>query len=67
MIQKNAVAGDLVAPLLHLVQQIFLLLIQEQSQSYSGGVRGVAAFHTVVLYDVLRLVFLADGDGPFVT
>ena len=30
-------------------------------------VRSVAAFHTKELYHVLRIVFLADGDDPFLT
>ena len=72
----NAVAGDwcgvyhgssdhLGAPLLLLVQELLLQMVQIQFQPYSEGVRGVAAFYTVALYHVLRVVFLADGDGPF--
>ena len=68
---EDVVAGDLcevyhhssnrlVAPLLF-VQQILLRLVQGQFRTYSGGVRGVAAFHTVALYDALRIVFLANG------
>ena len=30
-------------------------------------VRSVAAFHTKGLYHVLRIVFLTDDDGPFLT
>ena len=58
-------SDPLVAPLLLLVQQLFLRLIQEHFRPYV--VDGAAAFHTVVLYHVLHIVFLADGDGPFLT
>ena len=54
---EDAVAGDLIAKL--------LLLVQGQFQPYSGGVRGVAASHAVVLYHVLRVVFLLMGIVPF--
>ena len=41
-------------------------LIQGQFRPYSGIVRGVAAFLTVVApHHVLRVIVLADGDGPF--
>ena len=36
-------------------------------RTYSDGVRWVAAIHTVALYHVLRVVFLAEGDGSFLT
>ena len=75
---KDIAAGDLcemhdgssdclVAPLLLLVQQLLLRLVQGQFRLYSGGVRGVEAFYTVALYHVLRAVFLADSDGLFLT
>ena len=54
---EDAVAGDLIAKL--------LLLVHGQLQPYSGGVRGVAAFHAVVLYHVLRVVFLLMVIVPF--
>ena len=57
--------GRLVAPLLYLVQHFHIRLVQGQFQPYSGGVRGVEVFHIVALYDVLQIVFLADGDGSF--
>ena len=60
-------SGHLVATLLLLVQPLLLWLIQVQFRPYSGGLRGAAAFHTVALYEVLCVVFLADGDGPFLT
>ena len=59
--------GRLVTTLLHFLQRFLLRLVQGTFQPYSGGVREVAAFHTVALYHVLRIVFLADGDGPFLT
>ena len=73
---EDVVAGDLcevyhhssdrlVAPLLFLVQQILLRLVQGQFRTYSGGVGRVAAFYTVVLYEVLRIVFLTNGDDLF--
>ena len=55
---ENAVEGDLVAPLL-------LRLVQEQFRLHSGDVRGVAAFLNVVLYHVICVVFLANGDVLF--
>ena len=60
-------SDHLVAPLLHLVQSRFLLSVQGWFQLYSGVVRGVAAFHTKGLYHVLRIAFLVDGDGLFLT
>ena len=41
--------------------------VQGQFRPYSRGIHGVAAVNTVALYHVLRVVFLADGDGPFLT
>ena len=75
---EDAIAGDLcevhhgssdclVAPLLLLVQQRLLRLVQGQFRDYSGSTRKVAAFHTVALYLVVRLIFLAEGDGPLLT
>ena len=71
---EDAVAGDLcevhhgssdplVAPLLLLVQQLLLRLVQGQFRLYSEDVRGVTAFHTIALYHVLCVVFLVDGEG----
>ena len=54
---EDAVAGDLIAKLLSLVQGQFL--------PYSGKLRGVAAFHAVLLYHVLRVVFLLMAIVPF--
>ena len=56
---EDVVAGDLcevhhgssdhlVAPLLLLVQQPIFRLVKGKFQPYSGGVRGAAAFYTVV-------------------
>ena len=45
--------SDLLAPFLLLVQQHLLQLVQGQFQTYFGGVRRVAAFHTVAMYHVL--------------
>ena len=42
-------------------------MVQGKFYLYSGVVRSVAAFHTKGLYHVLRIAFLADGDGPFLT
>ena len=53
------------APLFHVVQQFLLQLVQGQFRPYFGGLREIEAFHTVALYHVLRIVFLADGDGLF--
>ena len=57
----------LVATLLLLVQHLLFQLVHGQFWPYSGGVRGVAAFHTVALHHVLRVVFMVNGDGPFIT
>ena len=62
---EDVVGGDLceahhgssdcpVAPFLLPVQQLLPRLVQEQFRPYSGGVRGVVAFHTVPLHYVLR-------------
>ena len=60
--------GDcLVAPILPFVQQLFLWLFKGQFRPHSGRVRGVVAFHTVVVYHVLCLVFMAHGNRPFLT
>ena len=75
---EDVVAGDLcevhhgssnhlVASLLLRVQQPLLRLVWGQFQPYFRGVRGVTAFHAVVLYHVLRVVFLVDGDSLFLT
>ena len=64
---EDTVAGYFVAPLLHLVQDFPLRLVQGQFQPYSGVVREVATFNTIGLYHVLRIAFLADVDGPFLT
>ena len=37
------------------------------SRTYSGGVRWIAAIHTVAMYRVLRVVVLAEGGGSFFT
>ena len=75
---EDTVAGDLckyiqgssnrlVDPLPHLVQQFLPRLVQGQFRPYSGVVRGVAVFDAVAPYRVVHVVFLADGDGPFLT
>ena len=75
---EDVVAGDLcelyhdscyhlVVPLLLLVHQLILWLVQGQFRPYFGGVGEVVAFHTVALYHILPLIFLADGDGTFLT
>ena len=75
---EDAVAGGLcevhhrpsdrlVGPLLLLVQKLLPQLLQGQFPPYYGGLRGIAAFHTVALYHVLRVVFRANGDGSFLT
>ena len=75
---EDVVAGDLcelyhdscyhlVVPLLLLVHELILWLVQAQFQPYFGGVGEVVAFHTVALYHILPLIFLADGDGTFLT
>ena len=61
---EDAVASDFTAPIFHLVQYSLLQVVQGQFQPYSGSVRGVAAFHIVAMYRVLRVVVLADGDDP---
>ena len=63
----HSASDPLAAPFLLFVLQSFLQLIRGQFRPYSEGVRGVAASHTVALYHVLRIVFLPDGDGPFLT
>ena len=64
---RHGSSNRLVAPLFLLVQQLLLPLVHRQFWFYAGGVRGVAVFHIVVLYHVLRVVFLAGDDGPFLT
>ena len=71
---EDIVAGDLyevhhgssdrlIAPFLILVQHLLLRLIQGQLWPCSWGVHGFVVFHTVALYYVLRIVFLADDVG----
>ncbi|CAM9522299.1 unnamed protein product, partial [Ascophyllum nodosum] len=74
----NVVAGDLckvhhdssdrlIAPLFLVVQQLPLWLVQGQFRLYYECVREVTAFHTVALFHVLRVVFLANVDGLLLT
>ena len=49
------------------VQQLLLRLVQRQLRPYSGGIRGVADLRIIAMSHVLRVVFLADGDGSFLT
>ena len=57
----------LVVPLLLLVHQLILWFVQGQFWPYFGGVGEVVTFHTVALYPILRVIFLTDGDGTFLT
>ena len=61
----HASSNPLVEPLLFVQHLFSLRLIQGQFWPYV--VHGVAVFCTVVLYHVPRVIFLSDGDGPFLT